>query len=227
MIAPEERLIFALDVSNEKQAERYVEELEGVVNFFKVGIVLHTIAGAEFIKYLIKKRKRVFLDLKFYDIPETVMEAVKQVSSLGVDFLTVHAQRKVMEAAVEGKRGSTLKVIAVTLLTTMDASDLGINKSSEEIVLQRAKMALECGCDGVVASGREASIIKKETEGKLIVVCPGIRPAGENKGLHKRAVTPEEAIKAGADYIVVGRPIRDAVSPREAALSILKEIEGG
>lgn len=225
MIIPEERLIFALDVPARREAERYVEELEGIVSFFKVGIILHTITGADFIEYLIKKGKKVFLDLKFYDIPETVRDAVKQVSLLGVDFLTIHAHRQVMDAAVEGKKGSSLKIIAVTLLTSMDTNDIGTGKSSEEIVIERAKLAAECGCDGVVASGREVGIIKKEIDNKLLVVCPGIRPAGEDKGLHKRSVTPSEAIKAGADYLVVGRPIRDAIFPRSAAISILEEMK--
>ncbi|MCM8830269.1 MAG: orotidine 5'-phosphate decarboxylase, partial [Candidatus Omnitrophica bacterium] len=109
--------------------------------------------------------------------------------------------------------------------TSMDASDMGIDKSPEEIVVQRAKLAAECGCDGVVASGREASVIKKETEGKLFVVCPGIRPAGYDTGLHKRHSTPYQAIKSGADYLVVGRPIRDAPSPSSAALAILEEMK--
>jgi len=224
MVDPKERLIFALDVTTIKEAERYVEELDGVVDFFKVGIVLHTITGSSFVRHLIRKEKKVFLDLKFYDIPETVREAVRQVSGLGVDFLTVHAQRQVMEAAVEGKKGSSLKVLAVTLLTSMDTSDVD-NKSPEEIVLQRAKVALECGCDGVVASGREAGMIKKETKGKLLVVCPGIRPKGLSTGDHKRHITPYEAIKAGADYLVVGRPIKDASDPRSAAISILEEMK--
>lgn len=226
MVDPKERLIFALDVPTRQEAERYVRELDGVVDFFKVGIILHTNTGIEFARELIKKGKKVFLDLKFYDIPETVKDAVRQVSLSGVNFLTVHAQRQVMEAAVEGKKGSSLKVIAVTLLTSMEAPDAGMNKSSEEIVLSRAKMAAECGCDGVVASGREAGIIKKETAGKLLVVCPGIRPEGFSAGDHKRHITPYEAIKSGADYLVVGRPIRDAVSPRSAALAILEEMRG-
>jgi len=225
MVDPKERLIFALDVTTIKEAERYVEELDGVIDFFKVGIVLHTITGSSFVRHLIRKGKKVFLDLKFYDIPETVREAVRQVSGLGVDFLTVHAQRQVMEAAVEGKKGTHLKVLAVTLLTSMDTSDVDNNKSPEEIVLQRAKVALECGCDGVVASGREVGMIKKETKGKLLVVCPGIRPKGLSIEDHKRHITPYEAIKAGADYLVVGRPIKNATSPRSAAVSILEEMK--
>jgi len=224
MVDPKERLIFALDVTTIKEAERYVEELDGVVDFFKVGIVLYTITGPSFVQNLISKGKKVFLDLKFYDIPETVKEAVRRVSGLEVDFLTVHAQRQVMEAAVEGKKGTPLKVLAVTLLTSMDTSDVD-NKSPEEIVLHRAVMALECGCDGVVASGREAGMIKKETKGKLLVVCPGIRPKGLSTEDHKRHITPYEAIKRGADYLVVGRPIKNAVSPRSAAISILEEMK--
>jgi len=224
MVDPKERLIFALDVTTIKEAERYVEELDGVVDFFKVGIVLNTITGPSFVRKLIRKGKKVFLDLKFYDIPETVREAVRQVSGLGVDFLTVHAHRQVMDAAVEGKKGTPLKILAVTLITSMDTSDIG-DKSPEDIVLYRAGMALECGCDGVVASGRETGMIKKETEGKLLVVCPGIRPKGFSTEDHKRYITPYEAIKAGADYLVVGRPIKNAPSPRSAAISILQEIK--
>lgn len=221
---PKQRLIFALDVSSRKEAERYVDELDGVVDFFKVGIILHTVTGGGFVEQLIKQGKRVFLDLKFYDIPETVRDAVRQTALLGADFITVHAQRQVMEAAVDGKKGSQLKVFAVTLLTSMDASDTSAGKSSEEIVLERAKLALECGCDGVVASGREAGIIKEATKGNFLVICPGIRPAGTSPERHKRTVTPSDAIKAGADYLVVGRPIKEAVSPRLTAQKIIEEI---
>ncbi len=223
-----ERLIFALDTATEKEAVSYVERLNGVVEFFKVGIILHTLTGAGFVSTLVKKGKKVFLDLKYHDIADTVRDAVKQAAGLGVDFLTVHADRQVMEAAVEGKGESGLKILAVTLLTNMSASDvkeMGIALSPEEVVLQRAKMACECGVDGVVASGREASLVKKETGGKLLVVTPGVRPSGASADGQKRFVTPAEAIRAGADYLVVGRPIKNAPDPRSAAMSILEEME--
>lgn len=224
---PKDRLIFALDTATVKEAESYVERLDGVVEFFKVGIILHTLTGAGFISSLIKRGKKVFLDLKYFDIADTVRDAVKQVAGLGVDFLTVHADRQVMKAAVEGKGGSGLKIFAVTLLTNMSASDvkeMGIDMSPEEVVLQRARMADESGCDGVIASGKEASMIKKETGGRLLVVTPGVRPAGASTDGHKRLVTPSETIRAGADYLVVGRPIKNAPDPRLAALSILEEM---
>jgi orotidine-5'-phosphate decarboxylase len=229
-IDPKERLIFALDMPSRKEAEGYVDELEGVVSFFKVGIVLHTLTGSGYVSSLIKKGKKVFLDLKFFDIADTVRDTVRQVSELGIDFLTVHADRQVMKAAVEGKGSNGLKILAVTLLTDVSASNLkemGINGSSEEVVLQRSRMSYECGCDGVIASGREASIIKKETGDSFLVVTPGVRPAGASTDGQKRFVTPSEAIRAGADYLVVGRPIKNAPDPREAALSIIEEMREG
>ena len=215
---PKQRLIFALDVSSRKEAERYVDELDGVVDFFKVGIILHTVTGGGFVEQLIKQGKRVFLDLKFYDIPETVRDAVRQTARSGLYYNLLNGRlrrcgRK--KASTQGLR---------YLLTSMDASDTSAGKSSEEIVLERAKLALECGCDGVVASGREAGIIKEATKGNLLVICPGIRPAGTSPERHKRTVTPSDAIKAGADYLVVGRPIKEAVSPRLTAQKIIEEI---
>jgi orotidine-5'-phosphate decarboxylase len=227
-INSKERLIFALDVPTVTEAERFVSELEGVVEFFKVGIILHTSAGEGFVTRLVKKGKKVFLDLKFFDIADTVRDAVKQAAGMGVDFLTVHADRQVMTAAAEGKRGSRLKVLAVTLLTSMGASDLedtGIKMTPEEVVLRRAKMAVECGCDGVISSGKEAALIKKETGGKLLVVTPGVRSAGGSTDGHKRFVTPASAIGSGADYLVVGRPIKNAPDPRSAAMEILEEMQ--
>lgn len=227
-VDPKNQLILALDTATVEEAEGLVEQMDGVVQFFKVGIILHTLTGAQFITGLIKRGKRVFLDLKFFDIADTVREAVKQVAGLGVDFLTVHADRQVMKAAVEGRGNSGLKVLAVTLLTdtsSEDVREMGIDMSPEEVVLCRAKMACGCGVDGVIASGQEVSAIKKETGDKLLVVTPGVRPFGTSPDGQKRVVTPAEAIKAGADYIVVGRPIRNAHNPRSAALAILKEME--
>jgi len=165
--------------------------------------------------------------LKYFDIGNTVRDAVKQVTGLGVSFLTVHADKQVMKSAVEGKGGSGLKILAVTLLTSLgaeDTADMGHKIKPEELVLRRAKMAEECGCDGVITSGQEAARIKKETGGKLLIVTPGVRPAGVSTDGHKRFVTPSEAIRAGADYLVVGRPIKNAPDPRAAASSILEEM---
>jgi orotidine-5'-phosphate decarboxylase len=226
-IDPKDRLIFALDTATVREAEEFVARLDGVVSFFKVGIILHTLTGAGFVSSLAKRGKKVFLDLKYFDIGDTVRDAVKQAAGLGVDFLTVHADRQVMNAAVEGKGGSGMKILAVTLLTSVSASDLkeaGINLSPEEVVVRRAKIACECGCDGVIASGREASIIKKETGGKLLVVTPGVRPAGASVDGQKRIATPADAIRAGADYLVVGRPVKNAPDPRAAAMAILEEM---
>lgn len=223
-----DRLIFALDVASRKEAERFVDELSGAVNFFKVGIILHTAAGRDFVSWLIKQGKKVFLDLKFFDIADTVRDAVGCAADAGVDFLTVHAQKEVMEAAVEGKKNSKLKILAVTLLTSLNAAGAeGSNagQKTRELVLSRAKMAQEAGCDGVITSGKEISAIKRIAGGGFLIVTPGIRPAGVSTGGHKRISTPYEAVRAGADYLVVGRPIRNASDPRSAAFEILKEME--
>ena len=227
-IDPKERLIFALDVTSREEAEKYVKELDGLVGFFKIGIILHTILGTEFTSSLIKRGKKVFLDLKFLDVGATVREAVKQVANLGASFLTVHGNREIIEGAVQGKAGSDLKILSVTLLTNMDAADLkemGLTISVKDFVLFRTRKALEAGCDGVITSGREASLIKKEAGDKLLIVTPGIRPSGTAIDDHKRSVTPAEAIGNGADYLVIGRPIRKAENPRTAAEEILKEMD--
>jgi len=226
-VDPKERLIFALDVPTAGEAERYVDELDGIIDFFKVGIILHSVAGSGFVRELVRRGKKVFLDLKFLDIADTVRDAVRQVSGLGVTFLTVHAERQAMKAAAEGRAGSDLRILAVTLLTNLGISDLeetGIRMSPGEVVLRRARMAAECGCDGVISSGREAALIRKKTGGRLLIVTPGVRPAGSSSDGHKRLVTPSDAIRAGADYLVVGRPIRNAADRRSAASSILEEM---
>ena len=227
-IDPKERLIFALDTTTAGEAERFVGELDGLVDFFKVGIILHTVAGAGFVAGLIKRGKKVFLDLKYFDIADTVRDAVRQVAGMGVDFLTVHADRQVMESAVEGKGNAGLKILAVTLLTNMGISDIretGITKMvPEELVLRRARMAAECGCDGVISSGQEASRIREQEGRNLLIITPGVRPSGASTGGHKRLITPAGAIQAGADYLVVGRPIKNAADPRSAASAILEEM---
>ncbi len=230
---PEERLICALDFENAAQAKEMVEYLEGIVNFFKIGIVLFAASGPEIVKWLLDRGKKVFLDLKFHDIPETVEKAVAQVSALGVSFLTIHGNAQIIKNAVRGRGSTTLKLLAVTVLTSLDAADLkdlGFPCSVDQLVLYRAKKAVEYGCDGVVAAGREAGLLRRELGSRPLIVTPGIRPSGRPEktetDLHKRAVTPKEAISAGADYLVVGRPIIKAPDPRRAAAEIIAQING-
>jgi len=224
-----DRLIVALDFPNPNAALTLIAQLEGLVSFYKVGLELFTAGGSDLVQALASQGKGVFLDLKFLDIQETVRRATRQVSRLGVSFLTVHESGKAIAAAVEGSKGSNTKILAVTVLTDMDADDvkaMGFSGSVEELVLSRARRALAAGAHGVVASGQEARKIRALSR-DLIIVTPGIRPAGAAAGDQKRTVTPAEAIAAGADYIVVGRPIRDAKDPYAAARQIISEIEQG
>jgi len=186
------------------------------------------VAGLDFVQWLIKREKKVFLDYKYFDVEETIRQAVAQVASIGVNFLTVHGNGRIIKAAVEGKGQSDLKSLSVTVLTSLDASDiqdLGFNCSVKELVLYRAKKALEAGCDGVITSGREAQDIRELAQNRLLIVTPGIRPEGTEINDQKRHTTPTEAIKAGADYLVVGRPIRNAKNPCLAAERILDEMK--
>jgi len=227
MINPNERCIFALDVSSRKEAERYVNELEGLINFFKVGIVLNTVVGLDFIKWLKERDKKVFLDLKYFDIPETVKKAVSEVSQAGVDFLTVYGDCEIIKSAVSGKGGSKLKILAVTLLTSLDTpglKGLGFNISPKDFVLYRAQASIEAGADGIIASGQEVRLIRGRLGERPLIVTPGIRPSGTSQDDHKRATTPTQAIEGGADYLVIGRPIRNSKEPRRAAEEILKEM---
>ena len=227
-IARAERLIVALDVPTPAEARALVEKLGDSATFYKVGLELFSSGGGmELIGWLAKRGNKIFADLKFYDIPETVARATANVASSGATFLTVHGHRSVMDAAAKQK--GALKILAVTVLTSFDARDLAEMRSSatvEELVLARARGALETGCDGVIASGMEAAKLKAEFGSRLLVVTPGIRPAGSDAGDQKRAVDVAQAFKAGADHIVVGRPIRAAPDPRAAALAIQKTIQG-
>lgn len=233
-ISPNERLIVALDVPDPNKARALVRELSDAVLFYKVGMELCTAAGfIELIHWLKKQQKHIFVDLKFFDIPETVGRAVSGLAAHGVDFCTVHGNQSIMEAAASSKHGS-LKVLAVTALTSLDRGDLqdlGFKCDVEDLVLSRAKRALEAGCDGVVSSGLEVSRLRAEAPSELIVVVPGIRPVDNKKDGgqiddQKRIMTPAEAIAAGADYLVVGRPIRDAGNPRAVAKEIQTQIQG-
>ena len=217
-----ERLIAALDVPTSAEARALVERIGDSVRFYKIGLELSTSGGYfELLDWLVKRGNRVFCDLKLYDIPETVRRAVANLRGRGVSFLTVHADRGVMEAAVKEK--GDIGILAVTVLTSTSQVDLagqGYVGTLEDLVLARAGAAAELGCDGVICSGLEVSAIKAKLGAKLLAVTPGIRPAGGEMGDQKRTVDVAQAFRNGADYIVVGRPIRDAQDPAKAAEAI-------
>lgn len=223
-IPDNERLIFAMDLPDCERARQLAEELGDSVIFYKLGLELMMSGGYfELLDWMLARDKKVFADLKFFDIPATVGSAVRQLKDRGASFVTVHGNQSIMEAAAENK-GDELKVLAVTVLTSLDRGDLddlGFDCEVEELVLSRAKRALEAGCDGVISSGLEVGKLREYIDAKLIVVTPGIRPVDNRPGGdQKRVVSVEQAFRNGADYIVVGRPIRDAESPRVAAESI-------
>ena len=219
-----ERLIFAMDVADCERARQLVEELGDAISFYKLGLELMMSGGYfELLEWLLARDKKVFADLKFFDIPATVGSAVRSLRDRGATFVTVHGNQAIMEAAAANK-GEHLKVLGVTVLTSLDRGDLddlGFDCDVPALVLSRARRALEAGCDGVISSGLEVHELRKHIDQRLLVVTPGIRPV-DNKptGDQKRVVGVAEAFGNGADYIVVGRPIRDADSPRAAAESI-------
>ena len=222
-IPPAERLIVALDVPTPAEARVLVEKIGDGARFYKVGLELFSAPGCfELIAWLAERGNKVFADLKLYDIPETVRRAVANLRGRGATFLTVHGHRSVMRAAAQEK--GDLKILAVTVLTSFDQDDLdemGATKTTEELVLARARGAVETGCDGVIASGLEAARLKAEFKDELLVVTPGIRPLESRPADdQKRTVDVARAFAAGADYIVVGRPIREAPDPRAAAFAI-------
>jgi orotidine-5'-phosphate decarboxylase len=229
-IAIRDRLIFALDVPDLKGAKDLVARLGDSVAFYKIGLELATSRHYfELLDWLIGRDKKVFTDLKLYDIPATVTAAVRQLSRSGASFLTVHGDRAVVEAAALAK-GEQLKILAVTVLTSVapaDLSAMGVQLSLEELVLQRARQAAAAGCDGVIASGLEAAPLRAALGAEPLIVTPGIRPAdGARADDQRRVVTPSIAFRSGADHIVVGRPIRDAADPYRAAAAIQEEIAG-
>ncbi len=221
-----ERLIVALDVPSVADARVFVEKLGESVRFYKIGLELSTSGGYfELLDWLVKRGNRVFCDLKLHDIPETVRRAVANLRGRGVTFLTVHADRGVMGAAVKEK--GDVKILAVTVLTSTSQADLaaqGYAGKLDDLVLMRAGAAAELGCDGVICSGLEVAGIKAKLGGKLLAITPGIRPAGGEAGDQKRVVDVAQAFRNGADYIVVGRPIRDAKDPAATAEAIQKTI---
>jgi orotidine-5'-phosphate decarboxylase len=220
-----ERLIFALDVPSEKEAKELVDILGDNISFYKLGLELFMAGGYyELIDWLVKKGKKVFVDLKFFDVPPTVSSAVRQLRGKGVTFATVHANDEMLRAAVKEKNG--IKILAVTVLTSLDdgdIKDLGFRVNINRLVLSRAKRALEIGCDGVVSAGENATALRSSFGKQFLIVSPGIRPV-KNTDDQKRTVDVEEAFLNGADYIVVGRPIKDTSNPQQAANNIQKRI---
>jgi len=222
-----ERLIMALDVSSIPEAQALVEELGDSVVFYKVGMELFMSGDYfGFIEWLKQRNKKIFVDLKFFDIPATVGRAIKALSSKGVDLATIHGNDAIMEAAAQAK--GDLKVLAVTALTSLDRGDLddlGFQCDIRELVLSRAKRALQLGCDGIVSSGLEAAMIREQLGQRLLVITPGIRPVDNREEEdQKRVVSVEMAFEGGADYIVVGRPIRDAADRKAMAETIQAQI---
>lgn len=227
-IVARDRLIFALDVPSAAEADRLLDRLHGHLSFVKVGLELYTAAGPDMVKRIVERGMRVFLDLKFLDIEETVRRATARVASMGVDFLTVHANRKALTAAVQGREGSPLKLLAVTVLTNFDGHDLrdmGIQRTVQDLVTARALLASEVGCDGVIASGEEAAALRQKVGPQFTIVTPGVRPSGKGADDHARATTPTQTITAGADYLVIGRPIRDAADPAVTVAEIVAEMQ--
>lgn len=232
-IDPRERLIFALDVPDTAAARSLVERLGDSVRFYKIGLELLMSGGYfDLLDWLRARDKLVFVDLKLFDVPATVAAAIRNLRERGATFATIHGNQSMMEAAAAEK--GDLKVLAVTVLTSLDRGDLddlGFDCDVEALVVSRARRALEAGCDGVVSSGLEVPMLRREVGDRLFVVSPGIRPV-DNRPVddQKRVVTVEQALANGADYLVVGRPIRDAADPRAAAEAIqhsIREACGG
>ena len=223
-----DRLIVALDLASLSEAERAVVRLGDAVSFYKVGYELVLAGGLPFAADLVRAGKRVFLDLKLHDIGNTVARATERAAELGVTFLTVHAYPQTMRAAVEGRGKSALKIFGVTVLTSWDDADVkeaGFNLPLGELVAKRAKQAKAAKVDGLIASPLEAAALREQVGTSLLIVTPGIRPAGAGDGDQKRVMTPAAAIKAGVDHMVIGRPIVAAPEPAAAARAIVDEIE--
>jgi orotidine-5'-phosphate decarboxylase len=219
-------LIIALDVDSAESARDLVRRIDGAVNFYKIGMELYAAAGIDFVRELIDDGNQVFLDMKFYDIGETVKRAAAQVARTGVRFLTVHGSGAVMRAAVEGKGGTNLQLLAITVLTSFDRSDLaelGYECSVEDLVALRVRNAMAAGVDGLVCSPVEVARVRELAGIGAILVTPGVRSAGVAVGDQKRVATPAEAIRNGADYLVIGRQVTRATDPRKEVEAILNE----
>ena len=225
-----DRLIVGLDVPTVAEARKVVEELDGVVSFYKIGYQLAFAGGLDFARELAAGGAKVFLDMKLLDIDNTVAKGVENIARMGVTMLTLHAYPKAMRAAVEAASGTGLCLLGVTVLTSMDEADMieaGYEYDPHTLVLRRAEQALAAGMGGVVCSASEAAAVRKIVGPELAVVTPGIRPAGSDHGDQKRVVTPRDAIRAGASHLVVARPIVASVDRRAAARAILEEIDRG
>jgi len=222
-----ERLIVALDLPSVDAAEKMIAALGESVLFYKIGYQLAFAGGLPFAAGLIAAGKQVFLDLKLHDIGNTVQKGVESVAQMGATFLTVHGYPQTMKAAVAGKHGSTLRLLAVTVLTSYDDADLaaaGYDMGVSELAAARARQARDIGIDGLVCSPEEAATLRGIAGPGMVLVTPGVRPAGSASGDQKRIMTPARAIEAGADYLVVGRPVTEAADPRRAADAIVAEI---
>ncbi|MGH8551317.1 MAG: orotidine-5'-phosphate decarboxylase [Methylococcales bacterium] len=226
-----ERIIFALDLDSKAEAEQWVKRMESQIGFYKVGLQLFMAGWYPVIEMILNRGHKVMVDLKFFDIPETVRLAVREIKTRGATFITVHGNEPILKAACEEKNGS--KILAVTLLTSFDESDLiemGLTCSIEEFVLHRARKALTIGCDGIVSSGLEAKQIRQEFGDNFLIVTPGIRPGAnvvDQDDDQRRISTAEQAIVNGADHVVVGRPIRNAEDPLAVVESMQKAIHDG
>jgi orotidine-5'-phosphate decarboxylase len=224
---PRDRLIVALDVPSIETALSLITKLGRSVSFYKIGYQLGYAGGLAFAHQLIDDGKQVFLDFKLHDIGNTVEKGVQSVAKMGASFLTVHGYPQTMQAAVKGKGTSKLKILAVTVLTSYDDTDLdraGYRMKVGELAAARAEQARKSGIDGLVCSPEEASNLRKIVGDNMVLVTPGIRPAGSAAGDQKRIMTPAKAIAAGADYLVVGRPVTEAADPKAAAEAIVGEI---
>ena len=226
-IAPRDRLIVALDLPGTALAEAMIARLGDSVTFYKIGYQLAYAGGLSLVRQLTGNGKKVFVDLKLHDIGNTVARGVESLAALGATFLTVHAYPQTMKAAVEARAGSGLQILAVTVLTSYDDADLqaaGYRLSVSDLVEARARQAQALGVDGLVCSPEEAAALRRIVGRSMSLVTPGIRPAGSARGDQKRIMTPQRAIAAGADYLVVGRPVVEAADPKAAAEAIQAEI---
>ena len=225
--SPRERLIVALDLPSVEAAEKMIARLGDTVAFYKIGYQLAFAGGLPLARALVQSGKQVFLDMKLHDIANTVAHGVESIARMGVTFLTIHAYPQTMRAAVEAKAGSALKLLAVTVLTSYDDIDLheaGYALGVDELVADRAKRAHDLGLDGIVCSAAETSALRLMVGDDMVLVTPGIRPAGSDHADQKRVVTPANAISAGADYLVIGRPIIAASDPQAVAAAIVADI---
>ena len=228
VVTPRERMIVALDLPSISEARAMVDNLGDTVSFYKIGMELTYSGGLPLAQELVRTGKKVFLDLKLHDIPNTVTRATAQVAELGAAFLTIHAYPQTMRAAMQALAGSKLRLLAVTVMTSYDDADLreaGFALGVRDLVIRRSLQARDCGIDGIVMSAEEAQALRPVVGPDVLLVTPGIRPSGSERADQKRVMTPGQALAAGVDYLVIGRPIIKARDPKMAAEAVLAEIE--